>query len=49
MKTIEEVLDFSKKFTFYNHYNFENVVELNLVRDCINIISSKLDHTDENL
>ena len=46
MKTIKEVLDFCKKFTFYDHYEIERVMGLNLVRASIIYVLSKCDYTE---
>ena len=48
MKTIKEVLDFSKNLTDYNHYNFERKIELNHMRDFLIDFWSNFDYYDEN-
>ena len=49
MKIIKEVSNFFIVFTFYSQYNFEKVMEMNHVRDCISDLLSKCDHIDENI
>ena len=41
MKTIKEVFDFCNEFTFYDRYSIERFVELNPVRDGVNILLSE--------
>ena len=48
MKTIKDVLNFCKEFTFYDHYNIERVIELNHVRDSIFSLLSKCDFIRED-
>ena len=48
MKTIKEILNLCKKFSFNDQYVIERVVELNHIGDCSNIIFSK-SNIDENL
>ena len=43
MKTSKKVLYFCNKFTFYDHYNIERLIELNHVRDYILIVLSESD------
>ena len=49
MKTIKEVVDLCNEFTFRDQYNIERVIEINQVRDCVKIVSTKCTHFDETL
>ena len=48
MKTVKEILYFCNVFTFNDHYDVERVVELNLVRDCLNNALSESDFISED-
>ena len=49
MKTMKEVSTFCNVFTFYDHYRFERVIELNHDHDCFINVLSKCNHNDENV
>ena len=51
MKTTKEISNFCNEFTFYDHYNFERVIELNYIRNyLINVISeSEFKHDDNRI
>ena len=49
MQTIKKVSNFCNGFTFYTQYNFEIVIDLNQVRDCIFHVLSSCDPYNENL
>ena len=49
MKTIKEVLYFCYKFTFYDIYNIERVVDLHHIRECNNNVLSESDFKREGI
>ena len=44
----KEVLSFSNEFTFFGRFNFEREVEMNHVRDILNVVPTKTDFVCED-